>query len=122
VVPTRAQQSRHNQRSLNRRDERRISTQTVLAFLHHNVLLLLMASHLWAAWLAMSALLAKATAGRAVVVPRLRAALGVLRNPKVWLWLLAGYAQAAAQVLSLLFHGGMTCLGFAATYLVSAQR
>ena len=39
VVPTRAQQSHHNQRSLNRRDVRRISTQTVLAFLHHNVLL-----------------------------------------------------------------------------------
>ena len=117
VVPTRAQQRRHNQRPLDRRDVRRISTQTVLAFLHHNVLLLLMAGHLWAARPALSALLAEATAGRAAVVPRLRAALGVLRNPKVWLWLLAGYAQAAAQVLSLLFRGGMTCLGFAAAYL-----
>jgi hypothetical protein len=117
-VPPRARpQQRRRHRPLNRRDVRRISIQTVLAFLHHHVLLLLMAGHLWATRATLWALLSDSAAGKSTVVPRLKASLSILRHSKVWLWLLAGYAQAAAQVMGFLFRGGVTCLGLAGAHL-----
>lgn len=120
VVPSRArpQQRRRNHRPVNRRDVRRISIQTALAFLHHSVLLLLMAGHLWATRATLWTLLSEATAGKSAISSRLKASFGIFRRSPMWLWLLAGYAQAAGQVLGLLFRAGVTCLGFVCTFLL----
>ncbi len=117
-VPSRARaEQRRRDRPLNRRDVQRISVQTVLAFLHHHVLFLLMAGHLWATRATAWALLSHAIAGKSTIVPRLKASIGIFRHSKVWIWLLAGYAEAAAQVMGFLFRGGVTCLGLAGAHL-----
>ena len=117
-VPSRAQpQQRRRRRPLNRQDVQRIGFQTILAFLHHHVLLLLMAGHLWTTRATAWALLSDATAGKSTIVPRLKALIGILRHSKAWMWLLAGYAEAAGQVMGFLFRGGVTCLGLAGAHL-----
>lgn len=118
-VPPRARpQQRRRPRPLNRQDVRRISIQTILAFLHQHVLLLLMAGHLWTTRATVWSLLSDASTGNSAIVPRLKASAGILRSSKLWMWLLAGYAQAAAQVMGFLFRGGVTCLGFAGAFLL----
>ena len=88
VVPLPRRPRRH--RNLNHQDLRRISTQTVLAFLHHNVILLLMAGHLWATRGVLRSLLTEAVFGRSTLLHRVVGALGVTRKSRAWMWLLEG--------------------------------